>query len=69
MALFSRRPKPQPDEPAEVLDVGSLFGGAEDADRSTAEVEDAGQAMRDDDVPLQASRRGAVGVTRLVLNF
>lgn len=59
----------EPDEPAEVLDVGALFGGAEDADRSTAEVEDAGQAMRDDGVPLQASRRGAVGVTRLVLNF
>lgn len=59
----------EPDEPAEVLDLGSLFGGAEDAERSTAEAADAGQAMRDEEMPLQASRRGAGLLSRRMFEF
>lgn len=55
----------EPDEPAEALDIGSLFGGEDIAGRSSAEVEDAGQAPRDDGLPLQASRRSVAGPLRL----
>lgn len=53
----------QPDEAAEPLDLGALFAGAEADDRPD-EVEDAGQAPRED-APLQASRRGATMSRRL----
>lgn len=59
----------EPDEPAELLDMGSLFGGVDEDDRSSAEAEDAGQALREDDGPLQASRRGVAGVSRLRFNL
>lgn len=55
----------EPDEGAEPLDLGSLFGGVDSAERSSAEVEDAGQAPQDEGMPLQASWRGATRPVRI----
>jgi hypothetical protein len=61
-----------PDEEAETLDVGSLFGDATPDDRSPAEADDAGQGdhVEIDEGPLQASRRSVASrVRRLVLEL